>query len=322
MDLTDTCITNGGLLTLLKKVPNLRSVGEFTISDGFLRSMQCVRSLQMDRFCLLSLHARRISDVGMYNLVHIVPQVKCLTIWDPVSDINDLVYLPDLMNLTLLRIFFGDTVILQLQNYLREKKCLEKLSLDFAISDDLVIPMRPFDVRPILSRCEKLKVFCIDFKGNPMTAPQVSFSSYGVGSSRLSKPRCLSTLVFLQLGQVVQKSLVAAAMLNCDSLKFFHCNSCPDLCDGDLEALSAKAACRSLQCFYVYEAPELSDLGVYTLVDGFAELCRLGNFSRWAITCAKVQEIHAYIRTKNLDVEVLCGPHWFTSKCSQSQQPA
>ncbi len=45
---------------------------------------------------------------------------------------------------------------------------------------------------------------------------------------------------YLQLGQIVQNSAVAAVMLNCPRLENLHCYTCPDLADSDLAIYSLK----------------------------------------------------------------------------------
>lgn len=39
---------------------------------------------------------------------------------------------------------------------------------------------------------------------------------------------------------------------------------------------------------------------------------------RWAVNCEGIQQIVRTIRNNNLDVEILCGSHWFQSTCSKS----
>ena len=46
-DIADTSVTNYGLLTILRKMPQLHSLGEFSISDNFLRSLCVVTSLKV-----------------------------------------------------------------------------------------------------------------------------------------------------------------------------------------------------------------------------------------------------------------------------------
>ena len=46
-DIADTSVTNYGLLTILRKMPQLHSLGEFCISDNFLRSLCVVTSLKV-----------------------------------------------------------------------------------------------------------------------------------------------------------------------------------------------------------------------------------------------------------------------------------
>ena len=49
-DIADTSVTNFGLLTILRKMPQLQSLGEFCISDNFLRSLCVVTSLKVNIF--------------------------------------------------------------------------------------------------------------------------------------------------------------------------------------------------------------------------------------------------------------------------------
>ncbi len=52
------------------------------------------------------------------------------------------------------------------------------------------------------------------------------------------------------------------------------------------------------------------------LVDGFPELCRFGNLTRWAVNCEGIQSVVRTIKEHNLDLEILCGSHWFASTCA------
>ena len=83
---------------------SLTSLGEYSISDSFLRSLCVVSSLRMDKFPLVTLHSRKVSYTGMYNLVHVFSNIRSLTCWEPLFDIADLAYLPHLKQITLIRI--------------------------------------------------------------------------------------------------------------------------------------------------------------------------------------------------------------------------
>ena len=104
VDITDTSITNVGLQQLCRKMKSLTSLGEYSISDSFLRSLCVVSSLRMDKFPLVTLHSRKVSYTGMYNLVHVFSNIRSLTCWEPLFDIADLAYLPHLKQITLIRI--------------------------------------------------------------------------------------------------------------------------------------------------------------------------------------------------------------------------
>ena len=128
----------------------------------------------------------------------------------------------------------------------------------------------------------------------------------------------LATLVYVQLGHLVANSAVSAILLNCPALKHFHCNKCHELRDRDLSAICQKAACRDLECFYVYEAPGLTFSSFETLIQTFPGLSRFGNLTRWAVDCDGMQSVARTIRENNYEIDVLCGSHWFSSRCSQS----
>lgn len=51
-DITGTSVTSHGLQCLLRKVTKVKSLGEYTISDNFLRSLCVVSSLHMDKFSI------------------------------------------------------------------------------------------------------------------------------------------------------------------------------------------------------------------------------------------------------------------------------
>ncbi len=57
-DITDTSVTNAGLLLILRRMIHVHSLGEFGISDNFLRSLRVVSSLRMDKFSITNLHSR------------------------------------------------------------------------------------------------------------------------------------------------------------------------------------------------------------------------------------------------------------------------
>ena len=46
----------------------------------------------MDKFGLYTLHARKISNVGVYNMVHVFPHIRSFTCWEPQFDIADMNY--------------------------------------------------------------------------------------------------------------------------------------------------------------------------------------------------------------------------------------
>ena len=73
VDITDTSITNVGLQQLCKKIHILNSIGEYSVSDSFLRSLCVVSSMKIDKFPLVTLHTRKVSYTGMYNLVRCTP---------------------------------------------------------------------------------------------------------------------------------------------------------------------------------------------------------------------------------------------------------
>ncbi len=69
-DITDTSVTNGGLLLILRRMIFVHSLGEFGISDNFLRSLRVVSSLRMDKFSITNLHSRFPIDCFLYIFVN------------------------------------------------------------------------------------------------------------------------------------------------------------------------------------------------------------------------------------------------------------
>ena len=144
----------------------------------------------------------------------------------------------------------------------------------------------------------------------------------------------MANLVHVQLGQVVKNSAVEAILLNARMLEHLHCYTCPDLSDRELGIYSLKvtapyiifpqiflfchlhfqSSCSRLRCFYIYEAPLLTFDSFQTLLDSFPELKRFGNLTRWAVNCEGIQQVVRSVRQNNLDVEILCGSHWFNSR--------
>lgn len=204
-------------------------------------------------------------------------------------------------------------------------KSLEKLCLEFILPDEYMSSTyhRPpalleFDLKRIFNCCENLKVFTIEFKNSYLLTPPVGYNNSCIPQRLLTDNlHCLSTLVHVQLGQIVQNSAVSTLLLNCPNLKHLHANTCPDLKDHDLSSCALNALCKSrLECFYVYEAPQLTGNAFQTLIECFPELCRFGNLTRWAVNCEGIQNVVRTIKTNNYEVEILCGSHWFSSKCS------
>jgi len=326
VDITDTSITNVGLHLLCRKIENLSSLGEYSISDSFLRSLCVVSSLRMDKFPLITLHARKVSFTGMYNMVHVFSNIRSLTCWEPMFDIWDLSYFPHLRQLTLIRVRYSELVLNSIIHYFEhckgakqlEKICLEFIVQDQDIHDVPVLYIPEVDVSKIFHRCETLKVFTIEFKDSLQATPSLGYSSYN--NPRNITRASFQSLCHVQFGQMVQNSVVSVILANCPNLVNFHANHTPDLGDNNLsEALPiALADTRSrLRCFYIYEAPLLTENSFYTILEAFPNLRQFGNLSRWAVNCEGIQQIVRSIRDNNLEVEILCGSHWFQSSCEK-----
>jgi len=369
-DIADTSVTASGLLVVLRKISNLHSLGEYCVSDRFLRGLSNVQgSTRRDLFFLSNLHTRKTSAAGMQNLVRVMPETQSLTCWEPQFDITELARLRRLQRLTLLRIAFDEGALGQILHYLEggapassadsgqssghhhhhhrrrlgsggsssngrdspasaggNGKCgsgtdLERLSLEFVMGEDYYrAPPRPggrgpdeFDLSRVFGACKHLKVFTVEFKDSPVATRPVG---YGAPEAGPTAGLGLAHLVHVQLGQVVQNSAVRCLLAHSPRLRHLHCNTCPDLKDADLSAWCYDAACvHSLRCFYVYEAPHLTSTSFATLSDAFPKLQRFGNLTRWAVDCEGIQLVVRHIRENNLDLEVLCGSHWFSSTC-------
>lgn len=332
-DIADTSVTNYGLLTILRKMPQLHSLGEFSISDNFLRSLCVVTSLKMDKFGLYTLHARKISNVGVYNMVHVFPHIRAFTCWEPQFDIADMNYFVHLRQLTLLRIPFTEVILNQILRYIechdvaasnakdfngtrdtgssqvRQRQHLEKICLEFVMQDDFAGGagggaganggFNEFNLARIFKRCKGLKIFTVEFKDGLMVTPPVSYvgpdilPSLSSSSSLCKSSTALDTLVHVQLGQSVQNSAISTILSCCPSLRHIHCNRCPDLQDIDLAASVAKSINRegTLECFYVYEAPQLTFSSFQLLIESFPGLQRFGNLTRWAVDCEGIQQV-------------------------------
>ena len=181
-----------------------------------------VSSLHMDKFNLRNLHARKISDVGMYNMVHVFPFVETFTCWEPAFDLTDLIYFCHLKQLTLCRVVFSEAVFHQLLKFFRtcrtyfhhdkhgvtiakdklEQFCkLEKVVLEFVLQDEFtsLVPMidipLEFDIGRVFQHCDNIKVFSVEFKDDILQSPPVGYSS-------VIKKSSLKSLVYVQLGQV------------------------------------------------------------------------------------------------------------------------
>ena len=160
VDITDTSITNNGLQQLCKKIHSLQSLGEYSVSDSFLRSLCVVSSMKIDKYPLVSLHSRKVSYTGMYNLVHTFPQVRSFTCWEPLFDIGDLAYLPHVKHVTLIRIRYSDQMLSSIINYFENckgAKNLEKVCLEFIVHEQSypAIYIPEFDVSKIFHYCDR-----------------------------------------------------------------------------------------------------------------------------------------------------------------------
>ena len=219
----ETSVTCTGLLCILRKLGKVQSLGEYNISDGFLRSLCVVSSLHMDKFTCKDLHARKISDVGMYNMVHVFPFVETFTCWEPAFDLTDMIYFCHLKQLTLLRVIFSEAVFHQLLKFFQtcttyfhhdkhgvtmakdtklEFCKLEKVVLEFVLQDEFtsLVPMidipLEFDIGRIFQHCDNIKIFSVEFKDNILQSPPVGYSS-------VINKTSLKSLVYVQLGQVL-----------------------------------------------------------------------------------------------------------------------
>ncbi|TRY72356.1 hypothetical protein TCAL_01007 [Tigriopus californicus] len=321
-DITDTSVTNSGLLIILKKIRKIHSLGEYSISDNFLRNLNVASIVNSDQFELNAVHSRKVTGAGMLNLVRVMPKIRSLTCWEPQFDIGELSCLNGLKQLTLLRLTFAENTVRQIMSFIEESEVvqiLDKICLEFIVHEEYLQysrspNMQEFDISRIFEFCDNLKVFMIEFKDSLLMTPPIGFIL------KRHPPNCLSSMVHIQLGQVVQNSAVSVILAFCPSLKHFHCNTCPDLTDHELHIYAMQTVCRHLECFYVYEAPCLTFNSFQTLIDCFPDLQRFGNLTRWAINCEGIQNVVRTIRDNNFEIEILCGSHWFSSKCSQSVQ--
>ena len=94
----------------------------------------------MDKFPLITLHARKVSFTGMYNLVHVFSNIRSLTCWEPMFDIWDLSYFPHLRQLTLIRVRYSEPILSSIIHYFEHckgAKQLEKICLEFIVQDQV-----------------------------------------------------------------------------------------------------------------------------------------------------------------------------------------
>ena len=292
VDITDTSITNVGLQQLCKKIHILNSLGEYSVSDSFLRSLCVVSSMKIDKFPLMTLHTRKVSYTGMYNLVHVFPQVRSLTCWEPLFDIADLAYLPHLRQVTLIRIRYSDAMLSSIIHYFENckgAKHLEKVCLEFIVHEQSypAVYIPEFDVSKIFHNCDKLKVFTIEFKDSLQATPSVGYSSYNIPRQVPSSRPCFRSLCHVQFGQMVQNSVISVVLQNCPQLINLHANNCPSLHDTDLAAalpIQHSSSRLKLQCLYIYEAPHLTISSFNTILESCPNLKQFGNLSRLVLS--------------------------------------
>jgi hypothetical protein len=73
----------------------------------------------------------------------------------------------------------------------------------------------------------------------------------------------------------------------------------------------------ALECFYIYEAPQLTVNTFQILIEGFPNLIHFGNLTRWAVNCEGITQVLRTMLENNLELEILCGSHWFSSTCAE-----
>ena len=68
--------------------------------------------------------------------------------------------------------------------------------------------------------------------------------------------------------------------------------------DIDLAASVAKSINveGTLECFYVYEAPQLTFASFQLLIESFPGLQRFGNLTRWAVNCEGIQQVRKVLQ--------------------------
>ena len=114
-----------------------------------------------------------------------------------------------------------------------------------------------------------------------------------------------------------QNSAISTLLINCPNLKHLHANNCPDLTDAEMSLCVSKIHTTSLECFYIYEAPRLTVAAFQILLEGFPHLVQFGNLTRWAVNCEGITQVLRTMRENNLELEILCGSHWFSSVCAE-----
>ena len=71
----------------------------------------------MDKFGLYTLHARKISNVGVYNMVHVFPHIRSFTCWEPQFDIADMNYFSHLSQVRKIYSFKKSFARFEIQNW-------------------------------------------------------------------------------------------------------------------------------------------------------------------------------------------------------------
>ena len=335
LDITDTSVTSTALISVLKKVNKLQTFGEFCLSDHFLRSLSHLTATQREKSCRFTcIHARKVTQHGMSALILAMPRLDSFNCWDPQFDLAELVAFKDLTSLSLYRMTYSDATMSAIMSFLEDegvRERLEKLCLEFVAYEGYYhggfrrVNDSSFDLSSVISKCQRLKIFNLEFKDNSVPSPQLGFDQvelpYVSQANRLGFPG-LSTLVHVQLGQVVLNETVATILKHCSRLKHFHCNICPGLSDRDLSKYCYHKSCINLECFYIYEAPQLTFSAFQILVDAFPSLKGFGNLTRWALGCEGIRQVTQTITENNFNVEVLTGSHWFSGNCCQTLEPS
>ncbi|PSN31895.1 hypothetical protein C0J52_21200 [Blattella germanica] len=328
LNVANTSVTTAGVLLALHHVPHIQSLGDYghmgrvleILDRAWAASTSSSDSPAPPSFNLISARCQRTTMKRLELLSLSCPSLQKLTISEPHHPPSALhVFPPTLTTLHLLSIPSDNDWIAGLYTFLATPQGLnlQDLTLRFFPSETIIT----IDLSQILKSCSNLHTLVED-------GADIDWNKDHEGDIA-----SLTKLRSIQLGRVVSARALMELLRRAPCLEIAHFFSCPDLTDNHIMSLTAtshssqnyssrenqisspQALSQCLECFYIYEAPQITAPAVITLLASCEKLMRTGNLSNWGLDCDGIRWIHGTIMDNNLNLELYSGSHWFCSQC-------